>query len=93
MIAYCFADGELQFASRLPAGALPIARHEGRKGTADWKRMIKNWCRRSYDGQVYLVPGIPEAPDQMAAVDALSRFVNRIEKIYKKRQRFQGVAT
>lgn len=75
MRAYCFASGEIGFSRSIPDGALPIAR-----GPAKLLRQkVCAVARHAYDGETLLVPGIPEAPDQLAAVDALVRFREWIE--------------
>jgi len=50
----------------MPSGALPIAR--GPKAELE---AILPRARLSYDGETYLVPGVPEAPNQTAAYEAL----------------------
>ena len=65
--AFCFASGEIAFGPRVPKGALAIA-----KGREDVLRdLICAAARHAYDNVTLLVPGIPEAPNQIAAVDAL----------------------
>jgi hypothetical protein len=66
MKAYCFASGEIGFGPRMPKGALPIA-----TGPEESLRAaISVSARHAYDGETLLVPGVPEEPDQMKAVDA-----------------------
>ena len=66
---YAWASGILEIGSRLPEGALPVAR--GRKAEME---TIQQRARLAYDGETWLVPGIPEAHNQAAAVDALLAF-------------------
>jgi hypothetical protein len=68
--AYCFASGQIEFGTRIPDGALPLGR--GRSRIV--REVIEATARRAYDGETLLVPGIPEAPDQAAALDALLAF-------------------
>ena len=73
IIAYCYANGVIKFRSAklgLPKGALPIVRGPGkivREG-------VSSKARHGYDGKTLLVPGVPEAPDQFAGVEALKQF-------------------
>lgn len=81
--AYCYASGLIEFGKRKPKGALPIA-----IGPEDaLKEFIESTCRHGYKTQNVngrptkiegtdnlLVPGIPEAPDQSAALDALHSY-------------------
>jgi len=70
MHAYCFASGQIEFGARIPEGALPVAKGP-RKVLVDY---LNGVARHAYDRETLLVPGIPEAPDQGAALDALKRF-------------------
>lgn len=87
--AYCYASGQIEFGRKMPDGALPVAR-----GPAKILRdFIDSRARHGYstklvDGrptkipgtETLLVPGIPEAPDQVAAGDALFAFRKWIGK-------------
>jgi hypothetical protein len=68
--AYCFAGGVVEFGPELPDGALPIAHGP--------EAILRAWmdvkCRHAHDGETLLVPGIPEARNQIQAVDALTAF-------------------
>jgi hypothetical protein len=81
--AYCFASGLIEFGVGIPDGALPIARGPEK----ELRDLIDAVARHGYDVQrvngrlrrrpgtdCLLVPGIPEAPNQSAALDALKRF-------------------
>lgn len=72
-IAYCYASGQIGFGKRCKSGTLPIARVSENDQEA-----FEAHCRLSYDGKTWLVPGVPEAPDQIAGVDALERFRDRV---------------
>lgn len=77
MHAYCYASGQIEFAPKIPEGALPIASGPD-KTLREW---ICGVARHDYDGETLLVPGIPEAQDdQMKALDALKRFTTWITK-------------
>lgn len=70
MIAYCWRSGEIEFGQRCPRGAITIL-----QGKADLVRgTVEPAARRAYDGKTLLVPGIPEADDDAAAEQALTRF-------------------
>lgn len=78
MIAYCWASGHIEFGDRTPPGAIPIARgstravHQNIVATA---RHDKHQLTNSVEHAALLVPGIPEAPDQQRAGDALELFL------------------
>jgi len=99
IFAYCWASGQIEFGPRVPQGALAIA-----KGREDALRdLMCAASRHAYDGETLLVPGVPEAPDQIAAVDALkawcdwlaSRDTEGVEILgaRKKRRSVSHVAT
>lgn len=58
---------QIEFGRRIPDGCLPIARGPSKK----LRDFIEARARHAYDGATLLVPGIPEAPDQAKALDAL----------------------
>lgn len=83
MRAYCWASGLIEFGRSIPDGALPIARGPA-KALRDF---IDGHARHGYrteiiDGrptrvpgtECLLVPGVPEAANGNAAVDALAAF-------------------
>jgi len=70
MIAYCDASGAIAFGPRVPKGALAIAR--GREDAL--RDLLCATSRHAHDGETLLVPGIPEADNQIQAVDALMDF-------------------
>ena len=75
MIAYAYASGQIGFAPKLPSGALPVA--NGAESTI--RPVISGLARHAYDGETLLIPGVPEAADEMAALDALLAFRARVE--------------
>lgn len=75
MMAYAWATGRIDFGQRMPSGALPIAKGPARK----LRGVIAATARLSYDGKVWLVPGVPEAPNENAAVDALIAYGKAVE--------------
>ena len=70
MRLYAYASGQLEMGPTLPDGALPVAR--GRKAEM---QKIQQRGRLAYDGETWLVPGIPEAEDQLEGLKALQRFI------------------
>ncbi len=74
MIAYCWAGGVIGFGRKVPAGALEIARGPAKP----LRKWIDVMARHAYDGKTLLVPGIPEAPDERAALKALHQFIKWI---------------
>jgi hypothetical protein len=78
--AYCFASGRIEFGKRVPKGAIPFARGE----ELALREYLEPLARHGYRTELVngrptkipgtetlLVPGIPEASDQHAALDAL----------------------
>jgi hypothetical protein len=89
MHAYCYASGLIEFGRKVPDGALPFA-----SGPAKALRsFVEPLARHGYKTRrvrgrptkipgtdCLLVPGIPEAPDQDKALDALHAFMGWIGK-------------
>lgn len=80
MRAFCWASGLIEFGRTMPDGALPIARGpakvlrdfiETRARHGYSTRPVKGRPTKIPGTDTLLVPGVPEAPDQFAAVDAL----------------------
>lgn len=84
MKAYCWASGLIEFGRGVPAGAIEIA--QGRDKAL--RAFISGVARHGYktrlvDGRTtkvrgtdhLLVPGVPEAPNQLVAAGALDRFL------------------
>jgi hypothetical protein len=83
MRAYCWSSGLIEFGRTLPDGALPVA-----KGPAKpLREFITGMARHGYNTEIVdgrptkipgtdclLVPGVPEAPNQAVASDALFAF-------------------
>jgi hypothetical protein len=85
MKAFCDRNGVIEFGPFVPDGHLPIAT------SADGIRLretIEGACRHAYDGKTLLVPGIPEADSDDAALDALLAFNRGIqERLHRKLER------
>ncbi|EKM3464766.1 host nuclease inhibitor protein [Escherichia coli] len=69
--AYVWASGLIEFGDKVPDGALPVISGE-EKAVKD---VIEVLARHSRTAPVQLlVPGIPEAPNQRLAQEALIKF-------------------
>jgi hypothetical protein len=76
-IAHSHADGVIRVSTEgVPEGSLPLAVGEAN----DLWQAISRAARHAYDGETYLVPGVPEARDQLTAVDALTAFAGELGK-------------
>jgi hypothetical protein len=72
-VGFCYRSGEIDTCTgATPDGAIPFVR--SRKGPAKLKEIIGARARHAYDGATLLVPGIPEAVDDTAALDALDKW-------------------
>lgn len=83
MRAYCWASGLIEFGRSIPDGALPIARGPAKalrefindRARHGYRSEVVNGRRTKVPGTEHLlVPGVPEAKDGNAAVDALTAF-------------------
>ena len=80
MKAFAWRTGRIDFAQRVPKGALLIA-----SGKAKMVRStLTALARNAYDGKTLLVPGVPEAENDAAALDALIAFCKWVEPRFKK---------
>lgn len=73
--AICDRRGVIEFADAVEEGMLPVARGYPRQ----LRELIDATSRHAYDGETLLVPGIPEAEDDDAALDALLAYRRWIE--------------
>lgn len=69
-VGFCYRSGEIDVAKGKPPEGV-IAFVTSRKGPARLKELIAARARHAYDGVTLLVPGIPEAADDEAALAAL----------------------
>lgn len=81
---YCFRSGQIVLAHRKdePKGALLIYGGGGR-GLRDFVNAL---ARHAYDGKTLLVPCLPEAETEDAAILAVNRFASRIEWAFERRE-------
>jgi hypothetical protein len=85
--AFCFASGHIEFGKRVPKGAIPFARGE-EQALRDYieplarhgyrTELVKGRPTKIPGTETLLVPGIPEALDQWAALDALNAWLKWI---------------
>lgn len=76
MHAYCYASGHIGFGPEVPFECLPIAKGPTKK----LQDFISGVARHSRTNDDLFVPGIPEAPNEDAALDALLHFTRWITK-------------
>lgn len=85
-VAWCWANGVIEIGDELPAnqpdGSGPIQIASGPKYAL--RVSIEAVARHGYERGVLLVPGVPEATDPTAAVDALQQWVDWCRR-YRKR--------
>jgi len=75
MYASCDRRGVIEFGTgKCPDGLLEIARS---RSALRLKTTICAIARHAYDGTTLLVPGVPEAPNDDAACDAVIAFRDR----------------
>lgn len=74
MKAYCYRTGVIEFGRYVPKGTLEIA-----SGRALLKN-VRVRARHAKDGETLLVPGIPEASNDVEAYAALKRFKEFVRK-------------
>jgi hypothetical protein len=82
MIAYCWRNGRIEFGRTMPEGAIEVARG----GAKPLRDIVDVLARHGYERGVLLVPGVPEAEDDNAAVDALARW-----QLWCARRSYPGV--
>ena len=74
--AYGYASGHIGFTTgSIPSGALPIC--VGDKDVIE--QAIQGTARLAYDNETWLVPGVPEADDDNAALDAFNDYCRLIK--------------
>lgn len=66
----CFRSGETFVSRRVPKGTMKIVTGHGRR----LKRILSICARHAYDGETMLVPGLPEADNDLQAINAVKAF-------------------
>lgn len=72
--AWAWRTGLIEFGEVYPEGSLPIITGEEHVV----RELIETHSRQSYSGEP-LVPGVPEAVDGHEAIEALNRFMVRLD--------------
>lgn len=75
-VVYCSRDGVIGIGRRAPRGSLPLVSAPGRH----LRRVVEAVVRRAYDGKTLLVPGIPEAATDLAALEAARSFERQVTR-------------
>ncbi len=81
MIAYAWASGLIGFGPKCPKRALPIANHDDEAKLRD---TIHGTARKARQSNSWLVPGVPEAADGNAAVNALVSYSQQVMEALKR---------
>lgn len=68
--AYCYRSGEIRVGLRCPNGAIPLAYGS----EYQLRKAVRTRSRPSYGGNIHLVPGVPEAVDEDAGIEAARQF-------------------
>ena len=76
MVVYCWRTGVIGLDRRAPKGALGLVKAPGRA----LRRAVEVCARHGYRDGVLLVPGLPEASDDVAAMEAAKSFRDQIRK-------------
>jgi len=86
--AFCYATGLIEFGTRVPKGALIIARGPEKQLRDYIETMARHGYRTRFvrgrrtkvpGSDTLLVPGVPEAVDQRAGLDALHQWMKWID--------------
>lgn len=76
MVVFCWRSGLIGFGRRTPRGALELAKADGRR----LRSLVTACARHARDSDALLVPGIPEANGDVAALRAARTFRDAILK-------------
>jgi len=73
-------DGSIEIASgRKPRGAIRLFTFRSIRAAAVGTRVVQTRARHAYDGELLLVPGVPEADSEEEALTALIRWARWVE--------------
>jgi hypothetical protein len=86
--AYCWRSGLIEFGSKVPSGAIPIIDTHGKQIS---RESIESGARLGYDHSL-LVPGIPEADSDEAAMEALEKWIEWLSdpRAYNLKQQMEA---
>lgn len=74
-LVFCWASGLIEVGAHCPKGTVLLG-----SGPSDvLKEAISATARLSYNNRHWLVPGVPEAADEDAAVDAVTVYRDRLK--------------
>lgn len=77
--AYAWRSGAIDVSNgRTPAGAIKLFTFTSRRAAVVGNRVLDTLARHAYDGTTLLVPGVPEADNDDAALDALIAWCRRV---------------
>jgi predicted ATPase len=83
IVAYAYRNGKIIFSRSKRDRALPVAKRYARNRR--YREVISTVARHGYKRGVLLVPGIPEAVSEKAALEALLRFNQEVIKRLQRR--------
>jgi len=75
LFAYCGRSGQIQFDHKVPDGFFELARGQGNVV----RKVIEETAQLAGDNKTLLVPGMPEAEDDYAAVLKACHYIRRLE--------------
>lgn len=75
-VVFCWRTGVIGFSRRVPKGALPLVSGPLRR----LRNITLAIARHAHDGKTLLVPGVPEADTNLAALQAARRFKDELRK-------------
>lgn len=75
VVAWASASGRIRFARRFLITHKPICPELAR--SRHYKAAVKVWARLAYDNRTPLVPGLPECPGDL---NALERYICRVSE-------------
>lgn len=78
MHALVYRDGSISFSRKRPDMIETLLIATAPK--AILHRAVSACARHAYDGKTLLVPGVPEADDETAAVDAVQKFKLQVRR-------------
>lgn len=74
--AYCWQSGLIEFGTEVPEGAMPMVSVDDQAV----RDLLQATARLAHDNETLLVPGVPEALDEEAKLDALDRFMQWLRR-------------
>lgn len=72
----CYRSGEAFVSRRIPKGTMKLVTGHGRR----LRRILSVCARHAYDGKTMLVPGLPEADNDLQAIEAVKGFEQMLRK-------------